>query len=166
MHKRLQELRGMLTEVSDLRSAAAVLHWDQTTYMPAGGADSRARQISLLERLAHERFIQMVGQFARFDLGKSFFQNKAVSELILEKLPVSVSLGLWTFFISYLIAVPLGVAKAAKPAKAPKAAKPGKVEVKKPVTVGTIKDDAPKAAKPAKPAKAPKAAKPAPKAKK
>jgi carboxypeptidase Taq len=59
MHKRLQELRGMLTEVSDLRSAAAVLHWDQTTYMPAGGADSRARQISLLERLAHERFIQM-----------------------------------------------------------------------------------------------------------
>ena len=56
----------------------------------------------------------MLGQFARFDLGKSFFQNKKVSELIIEKLPVSISLGLWTFFISYLIAVPLGVAKAVR----------------------------------------------------
>jgi microcin C transport system permease protein len=40
--------------------------------------------------------------------------NKPVSQLILEKLPVSISLGLWTFFISYLIAVPLGVAKAVR----------------------------------------------------
>jgi microcin C transport system permease protein len=62
----------------------------------------------------HERFVQMLGQFARFDLGKSFFQNKGVGELILEKLPVSISLGLWTFFISYGIAVPLGVAKAVR----------------------------------------------------
>jgi microcin C transport system permease protein len=50
----------------------------------------------------------------RFDLGKSFFQNRDVSSLIWEKLPVSMSLGLWTFFISYLIAVPLGVAKAVR----------------------------------------------------
>ena len=50
-----------------------------------------------------ERFAQMMGQFLRFDLGKSFFQNKDVWQLIKEKLPVSVSLGLWTFFISYLI---------------------------------------------------------------
>lgn len=61
-----------------------------------------------------ERFAQMLGQFARFDLGRSFFQNKDVWELIKEKLPVSISLGLWTFFISYLIAVPLGVAKAVR----------------------------------------------------
>src|SRR5204863_156615 len=44
----------------------------------------------------------------------SFFQNKPVGRLIAEKLPVSISLGLWTFFISYLIAVPLGVAKAVR----------------------------------------------------
>jgi ABC-type microcin C transport system permease subunit YejB len=56
----------------------------------------------------------MLGQYARFDLGKSFFQNKDVWHLIKEKLPVSISLGLWTFFISYLIAVPLGVAKAVR----------------------------------------------------
>jgi microcin C transport system permease protein len=61
-----------------------------------------------------ERFVQMMGQFARFDLGKSFFQNKDVWTLIKEKLPVSISLGLWTFFISYLVAVPLGVAKAVR----------------------------------------------------
>jgi microcin C transport system permease protein len=56
----------------------------------------------------------MLSQFAQFDLGRSFFQNKDVSQLLWEKLPVSVSLGLWTFFISYLIAVPLGVAKAVR----------------------------------------------------
>ena len=61
-----------------------------------------------------ERFLSMLSQFARFDLGRSFFQNKDVWQLIKEKLPVSISLGLWTFFISYLIAVPLGVAKAVR----------------------------------------------------
>ena len=61
-----------------------------------------------------ERLVQMLGQFARFDLGQSFFQNKSVWALIVEKLPVSLSLGLWTFFISYAIAVPLGVAKAVR----------------------------------------------------
>src|SRR6185436_9022447 len=62
----------------------------------------------------HERFVKMLGQYARFDLGRSFFQNKDVWSLIVEKMPVSISLGLWTFFISYLIAVPLGVAKAVR----------------------------------------------------
>ena len=61
-----------------------------------------------------ERFVQMLGQFARFDLGTSFFQNKSVWALVKEKLPVSISLGLWTFFISYLVAVPLGIAKAVR----------------------------------------------------
>ena len=61
-----------------------------------------------------ERFWLMLKSFARFDLGQSFYQRKDVWELVLEKLPVSASLGLWTFFISYLIAVPLGVSKALK----------------------------------------------------
>ena len=66
------------------------------------------------DKPAHERFFQMLGQFARFDLGKSFFHNKDVWSLIVEKFPVSISLGLWTFFISYGVAVPLGVAKAVR----------------------------------------------------
>jgi microcin C transport system permease protein len=56
----------------------------------------------------------MLGQFARFDLGSSFFYPKTVWELIREKLPVSISLGLWTFLLSYLVSVPLGIAKAVR----------------------------------------------------
>ncbi|MDB5730258.1 MAG: microcin transporter permease, partial [Variovorax sp.] len=61
-----------------------------------------------------ERFWQMLKSFARFDLGTSFYQHKDVWQLVKEKMPVSISLGLWTFFISYGIAVPLGVAKAVR----------------------------------------------------
>ncbi len=61
-----------------------------------------------------ERFVQMLGRFARFDLGTSFYQHKDVWQLVKEKLPVSISLGLWTFFLSYAISVPLGVAKAVR----------------------------------------------------
>ncbi len=61
-----------------------------------------------------ERFWMMLKQFAQFDLGKSFFYPKDVWGLIKEKLPVSISLGLWTFFLSYLVSVPLGIAKAVR----------------------------------------------------
>lgn len=61
-----------------------------------------------------ERFWFMLKSYARFDLGRSFFQHKPVWDLVKEKLPVSISLGLWTFFISYLISVPLGIAKAVR----------------------------------------------------
>ena len=66
------------------------------------------------DKPAHERFLQMIGQFARFNLGRSFFQNKPVAELIREKLPVSITIGLWTFLLTYLISVPLGIAKAVR----------------------------------------------------
>jgi len=88
------------------------------SYRGAQGVDpQRIEQIKALygyDTPPTERFLQMLGQYARFDLGTSFFQNKEVWTLIREKLPVSISLGLWTFFISYLIAVPLGVAKAVR----------------------------------------------------
>jgi microcin C transport system permease protein len=92
----------------------------------SGGAGYRGRQgvdaarideIKALygfDKPASERFWQMMGQFARFDLGQSFYQPKTVWALIREKLPVSISLGLWTFFLSYLISVPLGIAKAVR----------------------------------------------------
>lgn len=66
------------------------------------------------DKPAPERYLKMLGDYARFDLGKSFLQNKSVWELIKEKLPVSISLGLWTFLISYAISIPLGVAKAVR----------------------------------------------------
>ena len=83
-------------------------------------ADNSAKQIEELKKLygfdkpAHVRYVEMLKNFATFSFGKSFMQNKDVWELIKEKLPVSVSLGLWTFLISYLISVPLGIAKAVR----------------------------------------------------
>ena len=89
-----------------------------SAYRGAQGVDpQRLEQIKALygfDKPPHERFWQMLRQFARFDLGQSFFQNKPVAQLIWEKLPVSMSLGLWTFVISYAVAVPLGVAKAVR----------------------------------------------------
>ena len=92
----------------------------------ASGAGYRGRQGVDAARIAeirtlygfdkppHERFWQMLKQFAQFDLGRSFFYPKDVWQLVKEKLPVSISLGLWTFFLSYLISVPLGIAKAVR----------------------------------------------------
>ena len=57
MEAKLQELKTRLCEIDDLGSAAALLSWDQTTYMPPGGAAARARQVSTLGRLAHEKFV-------------------------------------------------------------------------------------------------------------
>src|SRR5713226_8420685 len=79
-----------------------------------------AKQVEEIKKLygfdkpAPERFLQMISQFTRLDLGRSFFQNKDVWQLIKEKLPVSISLGLWTFLLIYLISVPLGIAKAVR----------------------------------------------------
>src|SRR4051812_16025770 len=87
-------------------------------YRGRQGVDAkRVEEIKKLygfDKPAPDRFIQMLGQFARFDLGKSFFHNKDVGQLILEKLPVSISLGLWTFLLVYLISIPLGIAKAVR----------------------------------------------------
>lgn len=59
-----------------------------------------------------ERYFMMLKRFARFDLGQSYFQHRSVWELVKSKMPVSISLGLWTFFLTYLISVPLGISKA------------------------------------------------------
>lgn len=82
--------------------------------------DIDKKQIEELKKLygfdkpAHVRYLEMLSNFARFDLGRSFMQNKDVWTLIKEKLPVSVSLGLWAFLISYLVSIPMGVAKAVR----------------------------------------------------
>ncbi len=87
-------------------------------YRGAQGIDAkRLDEIKALygfDKPAPERFLKMLGSYARFDLGTSFYQHKDVWQLVREKLPVSITLGLWTFFLSYLIAVPLGVAKAVR----------------------------------------------------
>ncbi|MDQ0505870.1 microcin C ABC transporter permease YejB [Xanthobacter agilis] len=60
----------------------------------------------------HERFFKMIGDYATFNFGRSYFRDVTVLELIGEKLPVSISLGLWMTLLTYAISIPLGIAKA------------------------------------------------------
>ncbi|MDP4032094.1 MAG: ABC transporter permease subunit [Pseudorhodobacter sp.] len=61
-----------------------------------------------------ERFFIMLGNYARFDFGESYFRSISVLDLVLEKMPVSISLGLWSTLIAYLISIPLGIRKAVR----------------------------------------------------
>jgi microcin C transport system permease protein len=89
-----------------------------STYRGARGMDPE--MIRALEKLygfdkpPGERFVQMMRSYATFDFGESFFQNRKVIDLVREKMPVSITLGLWTTLIIYLISIPLGVAKAVR----------------------------------------------------
>ncbi|MEM7258186.1 MAG: microcin C ABC transporter permease YejB [Pseudomonadota bacterium] len=60
----------------------------------------------------HVRFFNMLKDYARFDFGDSYFRDQSVVELVLDKMPVSISLGLWTTLLVYLISIPLGIRKA------------------------------------------------------
>jgi microcin C transport system permease protein len=64
------------------------------------------------DKPAHVRFFDMLINYAQLDFGDSFFRNESVINLILEKMPVTISLGLWSTLIIYLISIPLGVYKA------------------------------------------------------
>ncbi|PYC24517.1 microcin ABC transporter permease [Aquipseudomonas alcaligenes] len=66
------------------------------------------------DKSAPERFWLMISSYAQLDFGESFFRDATVIELILEKMPVSISLGLWSTLITYLISIPLGIAKATR----------------------------------------------------
>jgi len=87
-------------------------------YRGARGLDPRLiedleRQFGL-DKPAGERFVQMLRNYLVFDFGRSFFRDRPVVDLVLEKLPVSISLGLWTTLIVYLVSIPLGIAKAVR----------------------------------------------------
>lgn len=66
------------------------------------------------DKPAHERFFKMLKDYATFDFGRSYFRDAPVLQLIKEKLPVSISLGLWMTLLSYAISIPLGIRKAVK----------------------------------------------------
>jgi microcin C transport system permease protein len=87
-------------------------------YRGARGLDpALIREIEKLygfDKPADERFLLMMGNYLRFDFGKSFYRDRTVVDLILEKMPVSISLGLWTTLFIYLISIPLGIAKAVR----------------------------------------------------
>ena len=66
------------------------------------------------DKPAHERFYLMVRDYLKFDFGQSFYQNRSVVDLVIEKMPVSISIGIWTTLLVYLISIPLGIMKAVR----------------------------------------------------
>ena len=67
-----------------------------------------------MNKPAYIRFFKMIKSYITFDFGESFFRDQKVMDLVLDKMPVSVSLGLWTTLLVYLISIPLGIRKAIK----------------------------------------------------
>ncbi|PPR44781.1 MAG: Inner membrane ABC transporter permease protein YejB, partial [Alphaproteobacteria bacterium MarineAlpha5_Bin11] len=72
------------------------------------------KQMYGLDKPAHIRFVNMLKDYITFDFGESFFRDQKVTDLVLDKMPVSISLGLWTTLLIYLISIPLGIRKAVK----------------------------------------------------
>jgi len=88
----------------------------ESKYRGAQGIDPE--YIAALEKLYGfdkpllERYFSMLWRYARLDFGDSFYRNEKVTDLIIDKMPVSISLGLWTTLLAYLISIPLGIKKA------------------------------------------------------
>ena len=90
----------------------------QSSYTGSEGLDpefvARMEKAFGFDKPPHERFFRMLWNYVRLDFGESYFQNRAVFDLVVERLPVSVSLGLWSLILIYGISIPLGMAKAVR----------------------------------------------------
>src|SRR5690606_27573438 len=112
------EITGRVTrtDVGETLQQAGDARGGESGYRGAQGLDPEF--IAELERRfgfdkpLHERFFEMMGNYVMFDFGESFFRDESVVDLVLEKMPVSISLGVWTTLLVYLISIPLGIAKA------------------------------------------------------
>ena len=93
-------------------------HNGNSNYRGAQGLDpdliKKIEKLYGFDKPATERFFMMLKSYFTFDFGNSFFRDKPVTDLIVEKLPVSISIGLWTTLLTYLISIPLGIKKAVR----------------------------------------------------
>ncbi len=114
----LAKYQGMNVDSKSQFSSTAQMNMDSSKSKYNGSQGVPEDLIKDLEKQfgfdkpLHERFFKMITDYAMFDFGKSFYKDKTVSQLIIERMPVSISLGLWSTLIIYLIAIPLGVRKA------------------------------------------------------
>lgn len=101
---------------SDMAAKGDITAGTQSMYRGGRGLDPEIiKQIEKMygfDKPPLERFFQMIGNYLRFDFGESFFRNERVVDLVLKTLPVTISLGLWTTLLVYLISIPLGIRKA------------------------------------------------------
>ena len=109
-------ISGGGSEISGARSNNFTPENATTAYRGAQGIDpALIKEIEKeygFDKPIGERFIKMLGNYLRFDFGKSFYHDETVINLIFSKMPVSISLGLWTTLLVYLISIPLGIIKA------------------------------------------------------
>ena len=86
-------------------------------YLASGLPEEFIRELEVqfgFNKPPFERFLHMMGKYIRFDFGESYFRSIKVTDLVLEKMPVSISLGLWSTLIAYLVSIPLGIRKAVR----------------------------------------------------
>jgi len=106
---------GRMTGMGGNESAAPS---EAGAYRGARGLDphivAQIRHMFGFDKPPLTRFVEMVGNYLRFDFGRSFFRDQTVLHLIAQKMPVSISLGLWSTVLVYLISIPLGIAKAVR----------------------------------------------------
>lgn len=128
VEKMIAELQGHGTSATSRFSGGSGGDFGSSSLASSTGASSQYRGaqgldpefIKELEALygfdkpAHERFFIMLGNYLTFDLGESYYRDVSVGSLIVEKMPVSISLGLWSTLIIYLISIPLGIKKAVR----------------------------------------------------
>lgn len=103
---------------SDMATTGGGTGGQTTNYKGAQGLDpdfiKELEAMYGFDKPVHERFFNMVVQYLSFDLGQSYYRDIGVIDLIVEKMPVSISLGLWSTLIIYLVSIPLGIKKAVK----------------------------------------------------
>lgn len=103
---------------SDMAARGDVKIGVDSAYRGARGLDpeivARIEKIYGFDKPPAERFFEMMGNYLTFDFGESFFRNERVVTLVADTLPVTISLGLWTTLLVYLISIPLGIRKAVK----------------------------------------------------
>jgi len=108
----------LINELKQRHQTGEVATGLQGLYRGATGLDEeRLKEIKAFygfDQPAYKRFMTMMGKYLTLDFGDSYFHHQSVLDLVLSKLPVSISLGLWSFFLTYLTCIPLGVAKAVR----------------------------------------------------
>lgn len=106
------------TGASETLSSASAGQSLSSKYRGAQGLDPDfIRELEVrfgFDQPLHTRFLTMMKRYLVFDFGESFYRDRAVVELVLDKMPVSISLGIWTTLLVYLISIPLGIAKAVR----------------------------------------------------
>ncbi len=117
----LAELRGQTQTLSRITGGGSdvVQPADNSTgYRGRRGLDpqtvAQIRHMFGFDKPPLTRYLEMIGSYLRFDFGRSFFRGDTVMHLVLTRLPVSVSIGLWSTLLIYLVSIPLGIAKAVR----------------------------------------------------